>query len=52
MAKVSLNVRIEQEIREQLQRLAKEENRTLSNLVETVLLDYVQRKCQTGKLKR
>ena len=44
MAKVLLNVRIDPELRALLQRLAKEENRTLSNLVETELLDYARSK--------
>ena len=37
MAKVLLNVRIDPALREQLQELAREQNRTLSNLVETEL---------------
>ena len=37
MAKVLLNVRIDPVLREQLQELAREQNRTLSNLVETEL---------------
>lgn len=41
MAKIPLNVRIEPALREQLILLAKEENRPLSNLVETVLKQYV-----------
>lgn len=41
MAKVPLNVRIEPGLREQLTLLAKEENRPLSNLVETVLKQHV-----------
>jgi len=37
MAKVLLNVRIDRDLREQLQAIAREQNRTLSNLVETEL---------------
>ena len=37
MTKVLLNVRIDRELREQLQTIAREQNRTLSNLVETEL---------------
>ena len=37
MAKVLLSVRIDPVLREQLQELAREQNRTLSNLVETEL---------------
>ncbi|WP_041350652.1 ribbon-helix-helix protein, CopG family [Nitrosococcus watsonii] len=43
MARELLNVRIESELKEQLQALAKRENRTLSNLVETVLANYAKR---------
>jgi predicted HicB family RNase H-like nuclease len=37
MAKVLLNVRIDPELRQRLQAVAHEQNRTLSNLVETEL---------------
>ena len=37
MERVPLNVRIDRNLREQLQSLAREQNRTLSNLVETEL---------------
>lgn len=37
MAKVLLNVRIDPELRRRLQSVAHEQNRTLSNLVETEL---------------
>ncbi len=37
MAKVLLNVRIDPELRKRLQAVANEQNRTLSNLVETEL---------------
>lgn len=37
MAKVLLNVRIDPELRRRLQAVAHEQNRTLSNLVETEL---------------
>ena len=43
MAKEYLNVRIESELKKQLQELAKRENRPLSNLVETVLMKYAKR---------
>lgn len=35
--KILLNVRVDPELRERLQAIAKEQNRTLSNLVETEL---------------
>ena len=37
MAKIALNVRIKPEMRARLQEIAMEQNRTLSNLVETAL---------------
>ena len=37
MERVPLNVRIDRDLREQLQAIAREQNRTLSNLVETEL---------------
>ena len=37
MERVPLNVRIDRNLREQLQSLAREQNRTLSKLVETEL---------------
>ncbi|WP_041355745.1 ribbon-helix-helix protein, CopG family [Nitrosococcus halophilus] len=43
MAREMLNVRIDSELKRQLQELAKRENRTLSNLVETVLANYAKR---------
>jgi predicted transcriptional regulator len=41
MPKVLLNVRIDPELRKVLQEVAREQNRTLSNLVETTLLRVV-----------
>lgn len=43
MARELLNVRIDSELKKQLQALANRENRTLSNLVETVLSVYAKR---------
>lgn len=42
MERVPLNVRINRTLREQLQDLAREQNRTLSNLVETELMRLVE----------
>lgn len=42
MARELLNVRIDSELKKQLQALANRENRTLSNLVETVLNVYAK----------
>jgi predicted transcriptional regulator len=43
MPREYLNVRIDSELKRQLQEVAKKENRTLSNLVETLLVDYAKR---------
>ncbi|EDZ66968.1 ribbon-helix-helix protein, CopG family [Nitrosococcus oceani] len=43
MAKALLNARIDSALKKKLQTLAERENRTLSNLVETVLATYVKR---------
>lgn len=40
--KVILNAKVDLELREELKDLAEKKNRTLSNLVETVLRDYVK----------
>ncbi len=42
MERVPLNVRIGRDLRERLQEIAREQNRTLSNLVETALLQVVE----------
>lgn len=49
MSKVPLNVRINPELRKQLQEITKQQNRPLSNLVETVLLEFV--KSESNKQK-
>ena len=41
MERVPLNVRINRNLRESLQEIARGKNRTLSNLVETALLQVV-----------
>lgn len=41
MERVPLNVRIDRDLRENLHEIAREQNRTLSNLVETALLQVV-----------
>lgn len=46
MAKDTLHMKIDSGLKEALRRLAEAEHRNLSNLVEKVLLDYVEkRKC-------
>lgn len=47
MERVPLNVRIDRDLREQLQNLAHDQNRTLSNLVETELKRVVAESAQT-----
>jgi len=42
MAKVPLNIRIDPELLEALKKQAEQENRTLSNLVDTILREYVR----------
>lgn len=44
MAKKQLPVRVDEAILEKLQKLAKKDNRPLSNYVETVLKNHVTRK--------
>ena len=49
MERVPLNVRIDRNLREQLQSLAREQNRTLSNLVETELKRLVATTGQSAR---
>jgi predicted transcriptional regulator len=49
MARVLLNVRINSELREQLKEIAKQQNRPLSNLVETALMEYAKREFTAKK---
>jgi len=44
MAKIPLNIRIDPELRERLKKQAHRENRTLSNLVDTILREYLEQK--------
>ena len=41
MAKIPLNIRIDPELRERLKKQADRENRTLSNLVDTIMREYL-----------
>ena len=54
MSKVLLNVRIDPELRVRLQEMAREQNRTLSNLVETELrrVAAINQPAQTEPKKR
>ena len=42
---------VREELKTELQNLALEQNRTVSNYIETVLLDYMQKRKQTGRTK-
>jgi predicted transcriptional regulator len=42
MGTVAVNIRLPEEIRERLQKLAESEHRSLSNLISKILLDYLK----------
>ena len=46
MTKASMNIRLGEEILEKLKAQAEKENRSLSNMVETIILEYLARKPQ------
>jgi predicted transcriptional regulator len=52
MAKVILNIRIDEELRDKLRVIAKQQNRSLSNLVETALALYVEQRQRHIQIKR
>lgn len=43
MSKVPLNVRVDPTLLEQIKKRAREENRTVSNLVDTALRRYIEK---------
>lgn len=49
MPKAPINVRIDHTLLEQIRQLAKEQNRTVSNLVDTALRVYVENSRKTQK---
>ncbi len=49
MAKIPLNIRIDPELRERLKKQAQRENRTLSNLVDTILREYLEEKSRRSR---
>ena len=51
MSKTQILLNIDEEIKEKLKGIAKEENRTLSNLIETALIELVQNWDKTSYLK-
>ncbi len=44
MKKEILHMHIDPALKERLKRLAEQDNRTLSNLIETILVEYVRRR--------
>jgi len=44
MARIPLNVRVDPELRERLKEQARRENRTLSNLVDTLLREALEQR--------
>lgn len=49
MAKIPLNVRVDLELRERLKKQARRENRTLSNLVDTIVREYLEEKSRRSR---
>jgi predicted DNA-binding protein len=49
MAKIPLNIRIDPELRERLKKQAHRENRTLSNLVDTIVREYLDEKSRRSR---
>ncbi len=49
MAKIPLNIRIDPELRERLKKQARRENRTLSNLVDTILREYLEQESRRSR---
>jgi len=52
MEKIVANIRMEKEHRESLQRIAKQEGRTLSNLLQKMIRDFIAEKEQDVDSKR
>jgi predicted transcriptional regulator len=50
--KMMISFKIDADLKAKLEKLAKEENRSLSNLIETVLLKYVQKEAREKKPKK
>jgi predicted transcriptional regulator len=44
-----VNVRLDDEMREELKKIAQAENRTLSNLIVTVLREYLERRTKAPR---
>ena len=50
--KTALNLRLDSTLKARLQGIARQDNRTLSNLVETVMLAYAETRTQPEKPAR
>lgn len=44
MAKVQYSIRIEAEVKKKLEKEAAKQNRTVANLIDTILTDYINKK--------
>ena len=52
MEKIVISFKIDQGLKDRLAELAKEQNRSLSNLIETVLLKYAQEQVEEKKTSK
>jgi len=52
MKSVVVGVRLSKEVKDELQRLADEEHRSLSNLISKILLDYLKDRGIEGKSEK
>jgi len=49
MGTVAVNIRLQKEIKDKLQKIADEEHRPLSNLISKILIDYLKSKDKPSK---
>jgi len=47
--KVAVNIKLDNQIKSKLQKIANEEHRTLSNLISKILIDYLRSKEKASK---
>ena len=47
--KVPVNIKLDDQIKSELQKIASEEHRTLSNLISKILIDYLKSKDKPSK---
>ena len=52
METMAVNIRLAKEIKEELQKIANEEHRTLSNLISKILIDYLNARKAPAKPSR